>query len=177
MCLSWGLYRICAVIEIQHEIGRFFSLVCDFCLFFRIALILLRSDPDNLSYQLPCVCLLVVQQPNSVLSHLNFEFSRSQTYYTLCHFSRRVIVPSQRKKPNNQKRQKTICSVNFEPAIPASERLLTHVLDSAINGIAQWPCIFLYHGATVPSGPGPPHCRRFMITLRHTTLCRTPLDE
>ena len=36
---------------------------------------------------------------------------------------------------------------------------------------------FFYHGATVPSGPGPPHYRRFMITLRHTTLGRTPLDE
>ena len=26
-----------------------------------------------------------------------------------------------------------------------------------------------------PSGPGPPHCRGFEITLRHTTLGRTPL--
>jgi hypothetical protein len=31
------------------------------------------------------------------------------------------------------------------------------------------------HGATTPSGPGPPHCRGFTITLRHTTLGRTPL--
>ena len=28
-----------------------------------------------------------------------------------------------------------------------------------------------------PSGPRPPHCRGFAITLRHTTLGRTPLDE
>jgi hypothetical protein len=28
-----------------------------------------------------------------------------------------------------------------------------------------------------PSGPGPPHCHGFMITLRHCTLGRTPLDE
>ena len=28
-----------------------------------------------------------------------------------------------------------------------------------------------------PSGPGPPHCRGFTITFRHTTLGRTPLDE
>ena len=28
-----------------------------------------------------------------------------------------------------------------------------------------------------PSGPRPPHCREFMIILRHTTLSRTPLDE
>ena len=32
-------------------------------------------------------------------------------------------------------------------------------------------------GATAPSGPGPPHYRGFTITLRHTTLGRTPLDE
>jgi len=28
------------------------------------------------------------------------------------------------------------------------------------------------HGATVPTGPGPPHYRRSTITLRHTTLLR-----
>jgi hypothetical protein len=34
-----------------------------------------------------------------------------------------------------------------------------------------------FNGATGSSGPGPPHCRGFTITLRHTTLRRTPLDE
>jgi len=41
-------------------------------------------------------------------------------------------------------------------------------------------CLFLPlspHGTTAPSGPGPPHHRGFTITLRHTTLSRTPLDE
>jgi hypothetical protein len=33
------------------------------------------------------------------------------------------------------------------------------------------------HGATAPRGPGPPHYRCFTVTLRHTTLGRTPLDE
>jgi hypothetical protein len=33
------------------------------------------------------------------------------------------------------------------------------------------------HGATAPSGPGPPHYGGFTITLRHTTLGRTPLEE
>jgi hypothetical protein len=33
------------------------------------------------------------------------------------------------------------------------------------------------HGATAPSGPGPPHFRGLTITLRHTTLGRTALDE
>jgi hypothetical protein len=32
-------------------------------------------------------------------------------------------------------------------------------------------------GATAPTGPGPPHYPGFTITLRHTTLGRTPLDE
>ena len=31
--------------------------------------------------------------------------------------------------------------------------------------------------STAPSGPGLPHCQGFRITLRHTTLDRTPLDE
>jgi hypothetical protein len=36
---------------------------------------------------------------------------------------------------------------------------------------------FSFRGATAPTGPGPPHCRGFTIALRHTTLCKTPLDE
>jgi hypothetical protein len=36
---------------------------------------------------------------------------------------------------------------------------------------------FFSNGATAPSGPGPPQCRGFTFTLRHTTLGRTPLDE
>jgi hypothetical protein len=34
-----------------------------------------------------------------------------------------------------------------------------------------------FHGATASSGAGPPHYRGFTITLRHTTLCWTPLDK
>jgi hypothetical protein len=33
------------------------------------------------------------------------------------------------------------------------------------------------YGATAPNGPGLPHYRGFTITLRHTPLGRTPLDE
>jgi hypothetical protein len=36
---------------------------------------------------------------------------------------------------------------------------------------------FSPNGATAPNGPGPPHYRSFTITVRHTTLGRTPLDE
>ena len=37
--------------------------------------------------------------------------------------------------------------------------------------------LFYFHYATAPSGPGSPHYARFMITLGHTTLVKTPLDE
>jgi len=33
------------------------------------------------------------------------------------------------------------------------------------------------HNATAPSGAEPLHCRGFTITLRHTTIGRTPLNE
>jgi hypothetical protein len=36
---------------------------------------------------------------------------------------------------------------------------------------------FFPNGSTAPWGPRPPHFRGFTITLRHTTLGRTPLDE
>ena len=34
-----------------------------------------------------------------------------------------------------------------------------------------------FRDPTAPSGTGPPHYRGFTITLRHTTLGITPLDE
>jgi len=36
---------------------------------------------------------------------------------------------------------------------------------------------FLLLWRNSPSGPRPPHYRGFTITLRHTTLGRTPLDK
>jgi hypothetical protein len=38
-------------------------------------------------------------------------------------------------------------------------------------------CAFFSNGATAPSGPGLPHHRGFIVTLRHTTLGRTPVDN
>jgi hypothetical protein len=37
--------------------------------------------------------------------------------------------------------------------------------------------VFFLPGRNSPSGPRPQHCRGFMITLRHTTINRTPLNE
>ena len=36
---------------------------------------------------------------------------------------------------------------------------------------------FLYHDVTAPTGRRFPHYQGFIITLRHTALGRTPLDE
>jgi len=36
---------------------------------------------------------------------------------------------------------------------------------------------FHFHDATACCWPGPSHCRGFTITLRHTTVGRTPLDK
>jgi hypothetical protein len=35
----------------------------------------------------------------------------------------------------------------------------------------------IIRGETAPSGSGPPHYRGLAITVRHTTLNRSPLDE
>ena len=37
--------------------------------------------------------------------------------------------------------------------------------------------MLLFHGATSPSGPGSPHYLGLKVTLRHTALGRTPLDQ
>jgi len=37
--------------------------------------------------------------------------------------------------------------------------------------------VFSPHGVLAPSGPGPPRYRGFPMTVRHSTLGRTPLDE
>jgi hypothetical protein len=47
----------------------------------------------------------------------------------------------------------------------------------AILHLAVYLPLFLPHCATAPSGPGPPHFRGFTITLRHSAIDRTPLDE
>ena len=43
--------------------------------------------------------------------------------------------------------------------------------------VKQWLFFFFLLCRYSPSGPWPPHYRCFTITLRHTTVGRTPLDE
>jgi len=38
-------------------------------------------------------------------------------------------------------------------------------------------CLIFFHGTKAPNGLGPPHYRGFTVTIRHTALGRTPLDE
>jgi hypothetical protein len=57
---------------------------------------------------------------------------------------------------------------------------LIRVLYHLLAGCLSYVFIFLrsvFHGATAPSGPGPPHYRCFTITLRLNTFVWTPLDE
>jgi len=42
---------------------------------------------------------------------------------------------------------------------------------------SMWGTSFSFNGATAPSEPGPPHHLGFTMTLRHTTVGRTPIGE
>ena len=51
---------------------------------------------------------------------------------------------------------------------------------SSFAGVCRSIYIYTHispHGAGTPNEPGPSHYQGFTITLRHTTLGRTPLDE
>jgi len=47
----------------------------------------------------------------------------------------------------------------------------------AVRRICNISDFIFRHDATAPSGPSPPHYRGFTITIRHTALGRTPLEE
>ena len=52
-----------------------------------------------------------------------------------------------------------------------------HAPSSAPSIFTLFIGFLFFHGATATFGPGPPHCRGYTITLRHTTCCRPPLDR
>jgi hypothetical protein len=56
---------------------------------------------------------------------------------------------------------------------PVAAAAVETAAPAAVEAIA----LFFFHASTAPSGLGPPHYRASTITLRHTTLGRTPLDE
>jgi hypothetical protein len=57
--------------------------------------------------------------------------------------------------------------------------LATEILDEITSEITQlqFKDVNFFPWHNTPSGRGPPHRRGFTITLRHTTLGRTSLDE
>jgi hypothetical protein len=60
--------------------------------------------------------------------------------------------------------------------LPSDTALNHRTLDSSNKPSFSWSTSS--HGATAPSGPGPPHYWGFTITLRQrNTLGRSPLDE
>jgi hypothetical protein len=73
----------------------------------------------------------------------------------------------------------------FHCNIFISVRIIKEMLGSGASGtpciisIDIYVCFFAMakHAPPPPSGPGLSHYRGFTITLRHTTLGRTPLDE
>jgi hypothetical protein len=68
-------------------------------------------------------------------------------------------------------------SVNYKAGVPNKLHLYWGEFCYLLLVLENWNQFFCPIGSTAPSGPGPPHYRGFMITLRHTTLGRTPLDE
>ena len=59
------------------------------------------------------------------------------------------------------------------------DHFLPCILKFVIRYNESFIYIYMYisRSTTAPSGPWPPHYRSFTITLRHTTIDRTPLDE
>jgi hypothetical protein len=55
----------------------------------------------------------------------------------------------------------------------------TNILDKLVvtEPVKKNPSTIFSSGVAAPIGPGPLHYRHFTITLRHTTLGRTPLEE
>ena len=85
--------------------------------------------------------------------------------------------------PNNASRWQMGFNSAFKGLISASSWLVHLNLNYAyiFFYITRLIYIYIYIFFTMvqqpPSGPRPPHCRGFTITLRHTTLGRTPQDE
>jgi hypothetical protein len=125
-------------------------------------------------------CLCLDWDPKSEIEYLGTSVSKRAALYPYCwqlffllflRFIEIIKLPSllqnrcsvQREPPTSSKMRNMLPSQGYRMAIPG-------------NGatVERW---VPPHDATAPSGPGPPHYRGFTITLRHTILSRTPLDE
>ena len=75
-----------------------------------------------------------------------------------------------------------MCDVNKVMFLITHERIGRYLFDTVIlvhgyDQIKSTMGICSSHRATAPGEPAPPHYRRFTVTLRHTKLGRTLLDE
>jgi hypothetical protein len=66
-------------------------------------------------------------------------------------------------------------SINY--IICTESKVMKKYLNNEIKWLEESSFYFMAQAQWPPSGPGPPYYRGFTITLRHTTLDRTPLDE
>jgi len=73
-------------------------------------------------------------------------------------------------------RQIVIRADNNLPIIPSLSKRSTVTLPTALSRQSQLR-LYLPCSARALGGPGPTHHRRFTITLRHSTLGNTSLDE
>jgi len=107
--------------------------------------------------------------------YCNINQRRKLLYlFTQCDISYWIVE----RKPRRHTQQKISHPfskvVSFRVSHPHITQKITYsksVSNNVINSPPRAP-----HGATAPSGPGP-HYQGFAITLRQTTLGRTPLDE
>jgi len=77
---------------------------------------------------------------------------------------------------NTHNRQTSVPPAGFEPAIPVSQQLQTHTLDSAANGMGPLFCLFL--ARQPPQSARASSFTTFLYhTQRRTIVSRTPLDK
>jgi hypothetical protein len=65
--------------------------------------------------------------------------------------------------------------VDWHVATDVLEGLFAAILKVTQKDLYRYTSLF-FQGATATWEPGPPHCRGYTFTVRHTTFSRTPLD-
>jgi hypothetical protein len=123
-----------------------------------------RQDPLG---DLPHVQIFMNDGPNPLTCDaqlLSYWFSRNQTVFQDSVLRQREVGRAK--------------DLSASPLILLNRTdLIVFAIRCCLLWCRAWIINFFFYGATTPSGPGPPHYRRFTITLRHTSVGKTPLDE
>ena len=77
------------------------------------------------------------------------------------------------------------CVISLIPVLCRTPDIFSHISPTTLQQSSIWRTNnfqqnfphFFFHGSTAPSGSRPAHYQGFTITLRHTTVGRTPLEE